>query len=130
MTKNPPSAPPPPLPESFEDALHELERIVEQLESGEKPLEDSLALYERGVAVLKHGHEILNHAERRIRLLVRDENGKIELKAADEETLDSSKNDFDSSKTEERRSKPSRRPPAFDEQNTLLAENHSEDALT
>ncbi|HSK78886.1 MAG TPA: exodeoxyribonuclease VII small subunit, partial [Thermoanaerobaculia bacterium] len=39
---------------SFEQALAELERIVQQLESGQAPLEQSIALYERGAALKAH----------------------------------------------------------------------------
>ncbi len=62
-------------PKSFEDALAELEEIVEQLESGAKPLDESLDLYEKGVAALKHCHGILDKAEKRIRTLVQNQNG-------------------------------------------------------
>lgn len=78
----------PTVPASFEDALAELERIVAQLEGGEKTLEESLTLYERGVLVLKRAHEVLDKAERRLRVLVRDETtGGPALRDADEETL-------------------------------------------
>src|SRR5947208_1198320 len=60
---------------SFEDALAELEEIVAQLEAGEKPLEESLALYERGVGALARCHGILDKSEKRIRLLVKDASG-------------------------------------------------------
>lgn len=55
-------------PESrgFEQALSELEDHVRKLDSGELPLEDALALFERGVALVKECHELLDGAERRI----------------------------------------------------------------
>lgn len=55
---------------SFEESLAELEEIVAQLEAGEKPLDESLALYEKGVAALKRCHGILDKADKRIRALV------------------------------------------------------------
>jgi exodeoxyribonuclease VII small subunit len=61
---------------NFETALAELEQIVSELESGEKPLDESLALYEKGVAALKHCHGILDKAEKRIRLLVQGQGGE------------------------------------------------------
>ncbi|MCW8129714.1 MAG: exodeoxyribonuclease VII small subunit [Planctomycetota bacterium] len=69
----------------FEDKLAELEEIVRQLEDGEKSLDESLALYERGVASLKDCHAILNHAEKRIKMLVKKTDGAVEL--ADVEAL-------------------------------------------
>ncbi|HYF49317.1 MAG TPA: exodeoxyribonuclease VII small subunit [Planctomycetota bacterium] len=67
----------------FEDCLGELEQIVAQLEAGEKPLDESLALYEKGVAALKRCHEMLDKAEQRIRLLVRGPGGAPLLKEAE-----------------------------------------------
>ena len=60
---------------SFEDALKELEEIVDALEKGEKPLEESLRLYERGVGTLRTCRDILKRAETRMRLLV-EKDGK------------------------------------------------------
>jgi exodeoxyribonuclease VII small subunit len=62
--------------EKFEDSLDELETIVSQLESGAKPLEESLALYEKGIAALRKCHGILDKAEKRIKLLVKGANGE------------------------------------------------------
>jgi exodeoxyribonuclease VII small subunit len=53
----------------FESAIAELEQIVKQLEEGDRPLEASLALFERGVALSRYCHEQLGSAERRIELL-------------------------------------------------------------
>ena len=51
---------------SFEDALKQLESIVEQLESQEITLEDSVKLYERGIELSKLCNNVLNDAELRI----------------------------------------------------------------
>jgi exodeoxyribonuclease VII small subunit len=56
-------------PASFEAALQELETIVQSLESGGAPLEDSLKSYERGMALLKFCQGTLGQAEQRIRIL-------------------------------------------------------------
>ncbi|HYG77759.1 MAG TPA: exodeoxyribonuclease VII small subunit [Planctomycetota bacterium] len=66
-------------PKTFEHALEELEEIVSQLEAGEKPLDESLELYEKGVAALRHCHAVLDKAEKRIRLLVKNNRGEPEL---------------------------------------------------
>jgi exodeoxyribonuclease VII small subunit len=65
---------------SFEKSLSELEEIVSQLEAGEKPLDESLSLYERGVAALKRCHLVLDKAEKRIRTLVRGADGEPALR--------------------------------------------------
>lgn len=54
---------------SFEEALHQLETIVSDLEGGNLSLDESLAKYEHGIRNLKTCHSILQKAENRIRLL-------------------------------------------------------------
>jgi len=61
-------------PPSFEAALQELERIVQAMETGNAPLEESLAAYERGMALLKHCQDTLAAAEHKLRIL---ENGVL-----------------------------------------------------
>ena len=57
------------LPASFEAALAELETIVRDLETGQLPLEESLAGYERGAALLRHCQETLSAAEQKLQIL-------------------------------------------------------------
>lgn len=51
---------------SFEAALRELETIVGKLESGQAPLAESIAIYERGEALKAHCEALLKAAEMRI----------------------------------------------------------------
>ena len=51
---------------SFEAALRELETIVGKLESGQAPLAESIAIYERGEALKRHCEALLKQAEMRI----------------------------------------------------------------
>lgn len=53
----------------FESALRELESIVDTLERGEMPLEQSLEMFERGVRLSRFCHARLEDAERRIEVL-------------------------------------------------------------
>ena len=55
---------------TFKEASIELEQIVRQLESGDLELEDSLALYARGVELLKSLRERLAGAEQKVRVLL------------------------------------------------------------
>ena len=64
----------------FEEALEELEKVVERLESGELSLEDSLAAFEEGVNLVKYCNQKLTEVERKIELLVKDKEGKLQLK--------------------------------------------------
>jgi len=54
----------------FEEALAALEQAAQSLESGELSLEDSMAVYERGVALANHCSDLLERAELRVRELV------------------------------------------------------------
>jgi exodeoxyribonuclease VII small subunit len=56
---------------SFEDALSELEALVDILEKGDLSLEDSLKSYERGVTLTRACQETLKQAEQRVRMLSR-----------------------------------------------------------
>jgi exodeoxyribonuclease VII small subunit len=60
----------------FERALAELESIVDQLEKGQVPLEDSIKLYERGEALKKHCEALLKNAESRIEKITLGADGK------------------------------------------------------
>ena len=63
-------------PMTFEESVQRLEGIVERLESGSLPLEDSLALFEEGVTLARASQEQLDRAERRVEeLLGIDEDG-------------------------------------------------------
>ena len=63
-------AAPPTADLSFDDALAELQRTIAELESGNLPLERTLALHERGAALLEHCETLLRSAELRMRQLV------------------------------------------------------------
>ena len=60
---------------SFEAALAELERIVAKLESGQAPLQESIAIYERGEALKSHCEAQLKSAETRIEKITLSKNG-------------------------------------------------------
>ena len=63
-------------PKSFEASLEALEGIVHQLEGGDLPLEKSLELFEDGIRLSRQCQERLNQAERRIEVLLRDNQGR------------------------------------------------------
>ncbi len=60
---------------SFEDAMAELEDIVDRLEAGNVALDDSIALYGRGAALKAHCEAKLKAAEARIEKVVRGADG-------------------------------------------------------
>lgn len=61
-------------PKDYESALAELEAIVADMESGQLPLEASLAAYKRGAELLQYCRQQLADAEQQVKIL---ENGSL-----------------------------------------------------
>jgi exodeoxyribonuclease VII small subunit len=61
---------------SFERAIEELETIVKRLEEGKVPLEESVAIYERGELLKRRCEELLRLAEARVEKITLDAGGK------------------------------------------------------
>ena len=61
---------------SFERAIEELEMIVKRLEDGKVPLEESVAIYERGEALKRRCEELLRQAEARVEKITTGANGQ------------------------------------------------------
>jgi exodeoxyribonuclease VII small subunit len=61
---------------TFEQALVQLEQVVQKLEKGDLPLEESLKLYEEGVRLSRLCHRRLEEAEGRIEVLLKDARGE------------------------------------------------------
>jgi exodeoxyribonuclease VII small subunit len=61
---------------NFEQAMKRLEEIVEQMESGDLPLEDLIVRYEEGMKLVKVCQERLASAEQRIEIITRNSAGK------------------------------------------------------
>lgn len=68
----------------FEEALEELRNIVQILERGEKPLEEALALFEKGIALVSACSKRLDEVERRVEMLIRNQAGELQLCTFDE----------------------------------------------
>ena len=60
----------------FEKAIEELESIVKRLEEGKVPLEESVAIYERGEILKRRCEELLRQAEARVEKITLDASGK------------------------------------------------------
>lgn len=71
---------------SFEEALKQLEDIVENLERGDVPLEQSITIYERGEALKKHCDKLLKMAESKVEKIRLSDKGHPEgVEALDSE---------------------------------------------
>ncbi len=68
---------------NFEEALQELEIIIEKLESGEVPLEETIALYDRGSELKKHCELKLQSAEEKIQRISLSQKASEDLKIED-----------------------------------------------
>lgn len=82
--------------QSFEKALAELEDIVEKLEKSGLALNESLALFERGVKLAGFLREELGKAEKKIGILLKDEKGELK-----EESFELAEDEGESSKDDE-----------------------------
>jgi exodeoxyribonuclease VII small subunit len=81
-----PSPPPPPQPSTigFEQNLGDLEKVVQQLESNDLPLEKALELFEKGIELSERCRKQLEEAETRVEILVK-KGGSVEPEPLDEE---------------------------------------------
>jgi exodeoxyribonuclease VII small subunit len=70
---------------SFEASLKALEQIVEQLETGDLPLEHSLELFEQGVRLSRDCQKRLDEAERKVELLLKNDEGAFARIPLDED---------------------------------------------
>ena len=62
----------------FEGSLKELETVVRQLEAGDVTLAEMLSLFEKGVVLTKTCTELLDNAEQKISVLMKNANGEVE----------------------------------------------------
>lgn len=63
---------------NFEDTMNKLEEIVQVLEKGELNLDDSIKEFEKGMKLSKEASKYLEEAEKKITILVKDNNGELQ----------------------------------------------------
>ncbi|MBM3284776.1 MAG: exodeoxyribonuclease VII small subunit [Candidatus Aminicenantes bacterium] len=68
---------------NFEKALADLEQIVSKLEKGGLSLNESLALFEKGVKLARFLREELGKAEKKVEILLKDEKGEVRAEPFD-----------------------------------------------
>jgi exodeoxyribonuclease VII small subunit len=69
---------------TYEEAFGELSELVEKLQQGDLPLEETITLYERGMRLSFQCEKFLDEADRRIEVLVRGEDGRLETETLEE----------------------------------------------
>jgi exodeoxyribonuclease VII small subunit len=72
---------------TFEQAIQQLKGIVDRIEQGQIPLQDSLEQYEKGMALIKHCRDILQKAEKRIERISKEEPPEPQKEQEDSEPL-------------------------------------------
>lgn len=63
---------------TFEESISKLEEIASQLDGGDVTLDESLALFEKGIKLSKNCQKMLDEAEKKVSILMTDENGEIQ----------------------------------------------------
>ncbi|MCC6743272.1 MAG: exodeoxyribonuclease VII small subunit [Acidobacteria bacterium] len=69
---------------TYEQSFAELTAVVERLQSGELPLEETITLFERGVALSKECESYLENAGRRVEVLLEDRDGNSGIEEFDD----------------------------------------------
>ena len=72
------------MKKSFEEQMEQLEKIVQELEKGDLSLEDSVSKFEQGIKISKECNKTLEEAEKKITILVKNEDGSLEEEIFDE----------------------------------------------
>jgi len=62
---------------SFEDSMNELKEIVEKLQSGNLPLEESIKLFQEGTKLIAFSHKKLDQIQKKVKTLVEDKDGEL-----------------------------------------------------
>ncbi len=65
------------MKKSFEEQIEQLEKIINELENGNLNLDDSVVKFEEGMKISKECNKMLENAEKKISILLNDENGEM-----------------------------------------------------
>ncbi len=63
---------------TFEESLGELESIAQKMEKGDLSLEDAISEFEKGITLSKECTKKLEEAEKKINILIKNENGEVD----------------------------------------------------
>ncbi len=78
------------MPEKkFEEAMQRLEEIVQSLDSGDLPLEESLKIFEEGMKLVGFCNSKLDEAEKKVSLLIKESDGQLKEKPFEEDEEES-----------------------------------------
>ena len=72
------------MSKTFEEAFNDLNEVVERLQKGDLPLDETITLFEQGMRLSFQCEKFLENADRRIELLVKREDGRLGTEPFDE----------------------------------------------
>ena len=70
---------------SFENSMTELREIIDKLQSGNLPLEDSIQLFQEGTKLIAYSHKKLDEIHKKVKILIEEKDGKITTQDFDKE---------------------------------------------
>lgn len=70
--------------DQFEEALKQLQDIVEKMERGDLPLEEAVDFFSEGIRLVHFCHQKLTEAENKVQMLMQDQQGNWKVTAGDE----------------------------------------------
>jgi len=70
---------------SFEDSMDELKEIVDKLQCGNLPLEESIKLFQEGTKLIAFSHKKLDQIQKKVKILVEEKDGELTTKDFDTE---------------------------------------------
>ena len=70
---------------SFEEAMDQLEKIVDRLEEGDVPLEEAIAIYKEGMELSKLCHDKLKNVEEQLTQMITEDGRKENFSISEEE---------------------------------------------
>ena len=73
------------MEKTFEESFNELSEVVERLQQGDLPLEETIARFERGMRLSFECEKYLDEAGRRVEILVQREDGRFEAEPFEED---------------------------------------------
>jgi exodeoxyribonuclease VII small subunit len=73
------------MDKTFEESFNELSEVVERLQQGDLPLEETITLFERGMRLSFECEKYLDEAGRRVEILVQREDGSLEAEPFEED---------------------------------------------
>ena len=68
---------------SFENSMDELRDIVDKLQSGNLPLEESIKLFQKGTKLISYSHKKLDEIEKKVKILIEEKNGELSTRDFD-----------------------------------------------